>query len=257
HIRGETHQAAGGAALYTALAAHCAGADAALFAPRPKPMHPLLAPIEARTSWIGPVVQPRELPRLEIEHHGGGQATLLSAAWGAEEAMRPAQLPDDLTAYDAVHIAALGTAQRQLDFLRGCRARGARRISVGTYARVVYGETDAVRALLQAADLFFMNENEAKGLFGSVEAAQCAPGKLLFVTRGERGARVLVGDSVLDVEAAPALEIDPTGAGDTFCGATLAHLARGEQPVAAAREAVKFAALTLSQVGPGGLLAVR
>ena len=53
---------------------------------------------------------------------------------------------------------------------------------------LAYEQTDVVRRLFEEADLFFLNENEACGLFGSLDGAQTAPGKLLFVTLAERGA---------------------------------------------------------------------
>ena len=131
--------------------------------------------------------------------------------------------------------------------------RGAQRISAGTYGRAVYGETEAVRKLLALADLFFMNENEATGLFGTVDAARAAPGKLLFVTLGARGALVIQGDHVTHVPGMAAAELDPTGAGDTFCGATLAGLVRGEHPVMATRQAIALAAQMIGAVGPAAL----
>ncbi len=253
HIGGRTVRSAGGAGLYTALAAARLGADAAMLAPRPEPAPEPLLPALRRIRWLGPLTSPDGLPRFEIAHYGGGRAELLAAHWGAEAAMTPADLPADLSRVDLVHIAALGTAQRQLDFLRACRKRGARRISVGTYGRVVYGETAVVRSLFEQADLFFMNENEAGGLFGSVGAARTAAGKLLFVTLGERGALVIQGEHRTDVPGQGADEVDPTGAGDTFCGATLAGLSRGEHPVMAARQAVALAAEMIGAIGPAAL----
>ena len=253
YFAGQTAEAAGGAGMYTAVAAHRAGGRVVLFSPRPDPVpSPLVAVVE-RVEWIGPVVPPAELPHFEIAHHGGGKATLVNASWGAEARLSPDELPDDLSGYRLIHITALGTAQRQLDFLQACRRRGARRVSVGTYAKVVYGQTETVRALFEQADLFFMNENEANGLFGSVEAARTAAGKLLFVTLGEKGARVIQGDHATQVPTLAANELDPTGAGDTFCGATLAGLARGEHPVMAARRATPLAAQMIEQIGPRAL----
>jgi hypothetical protein len=52
----------------------------------------------------------------------------------------------------------------------------------------------------------------------------------------------------------PANEFDPTGAGDTFCGATLAHLAHGEHPVMAAQAAALLSAEMIGTVGPTRLL---
>jgi ribokinase len=253
HFGGQTVPSAGGAGLYTAAAAARAGATAAMFAPRPEPVPDVLQAALARIEWFGPIVSPDRLPRFEIAHYGDGKAALLNAAWGAEAQLSPAGLPADLSATAVVHIAALGTTGRQLDFLRACRQRGAMRLSAGTYGRAVYGDPEAVRSLFELADLFFMNENEANGLFGSADQARTAAGKLLFVTLGARGALAIQGDHVTHVPGQPAGELDPTGAGDTFCGATLAGLARGEHPAMAARQAVALAAQMIEQVGPAAL----
>jgi sugar/nucleoside kinase (ribokinase family) len=266
HFAGQMAHAAGGAGMYTALAAYRAGAQAGLFAPRPDPMPELLQPLAERLRWLGPTISPEVLPRLEIEHHGGGRATLLHASWGAESQLTPAIMPPTVTEASIIHIAALSTAQRQLDFLQAIREskraegresgeQGQRpRISVGTYARLVYGDPERVRRLFEKADLFFMNENEANGLFSSVDKAQTRTGALLFVTLGEAGALVIEGAQVTHVPGHPATALDPTGAGDTFCGATLAGLARGDSPLTAARQAVALATQTVSAVGPAALL---
>ena len=268
HFAGQMAHTAGGAGLYTALAAHHVGARAGLLAPKPDPMPSPLQPIAERVQWVGPLISPEDLPRLEIEHHGGGRATLVDASWGAEPELTPEIIPAELFEASVVHIAALSTAQRQLDFLQTLQRYGQANpnaagssvatrqslISVGTYARLAYGDTDRVRRLLAGADLFFMNENEAIGLFGRVDKARPRPGGLLFVTLGAAGALVIEGDHVTHVLGNPASELDPTGAGDTFCGATLAALARGETAVDAARRAVALAAKTVSAVGPAALL---
>jgi sugar/nucleoside kinase (ribokinase family) len=251
--------AAGGAGLYTALAAQRAGGRTYLWAPRPDPMPPLLQPVAERVNWSGPPIAPAELPHLEIVHHGEGRATLLHASWGAELQLVPEQSPSDLHQTDMIHIAALSTAQRQLEFVQAIQAaRGAHRhprISVGTYARLVQSEAVIVRQLVEHADFFFMNENEAKGLWGQVEHAQTRPDACLFITLGAEGALVISGDEVTHVPGRAAVEVDPTGAGDTFCGAALARLARGESPVTAAQYAVALAAQTVSAIGPAALLA--
>ncbi|MEZ4767636.1 MAG: carbohydrate kinase family protein [Caldilineales bacterium] len=253
HFNGQTVHSAGGAGLYTAAAAARAGALAAMVAPRPEPMPAALLPAAERIHWLGPAVPPDQLPHFEIAHYGGGKAELLRARWGAEARLHSAELPADLSSVSFVHVAALGTTQRQLDFVGAARQRGANRISAGTYGRAVSSETEDVRALLALADLFFMNENEAVGLFGSLEAAHTAPGKLLFVTLGAQGALVIQGSHVTPVPGMAANEMDPTGAGDTFCGATLAGLARGEHPVMAVRQAIALAAQMIGAVGPAAL----
>jgi sugar/nucleoside kinase (ribokinase family) len=198
------------------------------------------------------------LPRLEIAHHGGGGATLLNASWGAEALLVPEAMPPDVHHATFVHIAALRTAQRQFAFVQAIREAGngrlRPRISVGTYARLAYEDTATVRRIWTLADLFFMNENEANGLFGHVEQAHTRPGALLFVTLGARGVLVIEGQDVTHIAGRVVQEVDPTGAGDTFCGATLAGLAQGMAPVAAAAVAVELAARTVQAIGPTALL---
>ncbi|RMF00443.1 MAG: hypothetical protein D6768_12755, partial [Chloroflexi bacterium] len=90
---GRTVRAAGGAGLYTALAARKVGAVAGLFAPKPAELPPALAGAARQIAWIGPQIPAADLPRLEIAHHGQGQATLLDASWGAEAQLTPAAMP--------------------------------------------------------------------------------------------------------------------------------------------------------------------
>jgi ribokinase len=256
----QTIHTVGGAGLYTALAAAKAGADithATLFAPKPIEMPSALQPVAKLIEWIGPTCEANELPRLEIVHYGNGKAELKGASWGAELMMTPTELPGDLSGYAFVHIAALSSAQRQLEFLQACRQRGAAQISVGTYARLVHNESDTVRRLWTMADLFFMNENECKGLFGSVEAARESKtheNATLFVTLGEHGALVLHQQKRTTLPAQMASELDPTGAGDTFCGAVLAALTQGKEIVDAARIGAWWAAQTVTSPGPRALL---
>lgn len=252
---GQIIATAGGAAMYTALAAHRAGAKVTLLAVRPTPMLDELQPVAARVNWLGPEIPPEQIPKLEIAHYGGGKAQLLHASWGAEPLLTPDYLPQSLAEFDLVHIAALSNAARQREFLDACRARHAKYISVGVYARVVYGETETVRGLHRDADVFFMNENEARGLFGSVEAAHTSVGKWLFVTLGEHGVNVHDATAApVHVPALPVTEFDPTGAGDTFCGTTLVHWLNSASAVEAARAGCIAAAAEIQQAGPGWLL---
>ncbi len=260
HIGGCTYDTIGGAGLYTALAARRLGADVTLLAPRPTVMPSPFRPVEAQLHWLGPAIEANELPHLEIAHYGEGKAALLHASWGGEISLTPQCLPADLSGYSFVHIAALSSAQKMLEFLRACRARRAPRISAGTYFRIVQQETATVRAIFEQADLFFMNENEALGLWGSLRvaggvSARTREGGLLFITFDRRGAIVVEGDRVTPIPPEPARELDPTGAGDTFCGATLAGLAQGKSAVVSAHDAAVLAARKIEHIGPAFLLA--
>ncbi len=143
--------------------------------------------------------------------------------------------------------------ERQLELVRHFKAEG-RRVACGTYGGAVREAPDVVREIFAAADVFFCNRSEAIHLFGDLDAARTTPGKLLFVTLSAAGARVIQGRHLSDVPAVKAEELDPTGAGDTFCGTVLADLSSGAHPVQAARHGVAAAAEMVTAVGPAALL---
>ncbi len=249
---GQTVHSPGGAGLYTALAAARSGAHTGMFAPRPDPIPEPLKAAAGRIEWLGPDIPPDQLPSFEIAHYGGGRAALLNASWGGEMLITPENFPSSQIAASIVHIAALRTAERQLNFAKSIPKYSF--ISAGTYGKICASEPDTVRELINLCNFFFMNENEANLLYGGVDQVRAKPGQLIFVTLAGRGALVIQGDHVTHVPGHPASEFDPTGAGDTFCGATLAHLARGEHPLMAAQSAILLAAEMISAVGPARLL---
>ena len=254
HLDSQTIPSAGGAGMYTAMAAHRVGAQVSLFAPRPNPIPDILQPVAERLhEWLGPVVVPDQLPHFEISYRGG-RTEYITAFFGAESTLTPEMLPDDLSRYDCIHVVPLGDAQKQLTFIKTCRQRGAKCISAGTYLISVQNSPQIVRDIMRNTDLFFMNQSEAFTLFGSLETALTEPGKNLFITLGADGACIIQGNSKTFISSVPTTEIDPTGAGDTFCGATLAYLTQGKHPIMAAQHAVPLAAQMIAHVGPAALL---
>ncbi len=253
HFRGRTERSPGGAGLYTSLAASRAGARVTMLGPRPSPMPQELVPAAARIQWIGPVVRPEDLPTFEIAHAGAGQTQIEHIYWRAEAALSPANLTMLERVPDTVYCIGLTDPRRQLEFVTHLRSLD-RRVACGTYACAVSDHRSVVREILGLSDIFFCNEAEATGLFGSVEQARTRPGQILFITRGPRGARVVLGRHHEDVPAVGVRELDPTGAGDTFCGTVLALLARGEHPLVAADHGVAAAAEMVTGVGPETLL---
>ena len=78
-----------------------------------------------------------------------------------------------------------------------------------------------------------VNDSEARQLSGDyslVRAAQkiAAMGpKFIIIKKGEHGALLFHNDQVFSAPALPLEEVfDPTGAGDTFAGGFIAHLAK-------------------------------
>ncbi len=252
HFRGRTVRSAGGAGLYTALAAHRAGARVTMVGPRPEPVPEELAAAAERLDWRGPAVPPERLPSFEIAHLGGGRTELRGASWRAEAELSAATLPADLPE-GPVYCIPLTDPERQLELVRHFKTRG-RFVACGTYSGAVEQDARVVRQALAAADVFFCNRSEGIGLFGSLEAARTKAGKLLFITGSAEGARVVQGAYATDVPAPRVEELDPTGAGDAFCGTVLALLGRGVHPVLAARQGAAAAAETVTGVGPAALL---
>jgi hypothetical protein len=225
-----------------------------MFGPRPEPCPERLQPVARHlTEWLGPGFSPEELPQFEISYEKG-KTEYLKRSLGAETMISPAELPADLSKYDLVHVTPLGDSVRQLSFIRACRQRGARKISAGTGLFNAQEQPQSVRAVLEESDYFFMNKREAEAVCGSLESACTRPGKVLFVTLGEKGALVIQGDYTTEVSAVRSKVLDPTGAGDTFCGATNAYLIQGKHPVMAAQAATALAAEMIEHPGPTALL---
>jgi len=253
HLKDQTITSAGGGGIYTCLAAIRSGADAALFAPKAEPMPVEFINVASRLkAWIGPAIPAERMPRFEIEHRGD-KANYLKTFNDAEAELTCEMLPVDLSQYDFIHVTPLGDSQRQQEFLRACRERGARRLSAGTYPCTLREQPEVVRQNMALADVFFMNEEEACLLFGVLDQVKTTAGKLLFVTLGAKGALVVQGDEQTHIDAVHADVIDPTGAGDSFCGAVLAGLMTTLTPVTAAHKGSVLAAVTIGAIGPAGL----
>jgi ribokinase len=249
-----TVECAGGAGMYTAMAARRAGAQVSLFGPRPDPCPKRLKHVAGHLSeWLGPHIPPEQTPQFEISYREG-KTEYLKMSVDAEKMLSPTMLPADLSKYDLVHVTPLGDALEQLPFIQACRQRGAKQISAGTGLFIVDQHPGAVRRVIEQTDYFFMNIKEAKALFGSIETTNTKPGKVIYVTLGAQGACIIQGDASFLIPAVSTNELDPTGAGDTFCGATLANLLQKEHPIMAARHAVTLAAEMIAHVGPTALL---
>lgn len=92
---------------------------------------------------------------------------------------------------------------------------------------------DDLKQTLAMVDLLMVNDSEARELSGEyslVKAAakimQMGP-KYLIIKKGEHGALLFHGSKVFFAPALPLEEVfDPTGAGDTFAGGFIGHIAK-------------------------------
>jgi len=251
HVDGEPVPTAGGAGLYTSLAAARAGAEVTMLAPLPDPMPPELAPVLDLIRWVGPTVTPEELPRFEIAYDDDGAITTFREHVGAEPDMTPELLDLVTDLPGCAYCVPFLDARLQRRFVDALRARDCLTVGV-TYTQAAQLDTALVRDTLDLTDLSFCNAREAELLFRDDPAP--ASGRLRFVTRGAAGVTAFQGDHRTDIAGRPAVAVDPTGAGDTFCGTTIARLLVGDHPVEAARRGNAAAAEMVTAVGPTALL---
>ena len=89
--------------------------------------------------------------------------------------------------------------------------------------------------VLKLVDVLMVNDSEARELSGQYSLVKAAKEilkmgpKYLIIKKGEHGALLFHDDKVFVAPALPLEEVfDPTGAGDTFAGGFMGHIARTE-----------------------------
>lgn len=92
---------------------------------------------------------------------------------------------------------------------------------------------DELKAVLKKVDVLMVNDSEARQLSGEVSLVKAAKviqemgPRFLVIKKGEHGALLFHENKVFFAPALPLEEVfDPTGAGDTFAGGFIGHLAR-------------------------------
>jgi len=92
---------------------------------------------------------------------------------------------------------------------------------------------DDLQKVLSKVDLLMVNDSEARQLSGEFSLVKAARKimsmgpKYLIIKKGEHGALLFHGNEVFVAPALPLEEVfDPTGAGDTFAGGFIGHIAR-------------------------------
>lgn len=139
-------------------------------------------------------------------------------------------LGDDLAVVPFLFLANIDP-ELQLGVLRQMKRRP-RLVALDTMNFWIQGKREALARVLAEVDVVTINDGEARQLAGEpnlIKAARAIAAmgpKTVVVKRGEYGA-VLLADSHFFVVPAYPLEsvFDPTGAGDTFAGGFMGHLA--------------------------------
>jgi 2-dehydro-3-deoxygluconokinase len=200
-----------------------------------------------------------------VTHGPAGHAFSYLRAGSAASRMRPQDLPLDLIREARfVHASGISlaispcAADVVLAAFEAARAAGAK-VSFDANLRLKLWPFQRARALIGAAagiaDYFFPSLEDARTLSGLDDAgavldwAHGLGAKTVLLKLGADGVLVSDGARRERIPGVKVRAVDETGAGDCFCGATLARLAAGDTVWEAARYANAAAALATTGFG--------
>lgn len=138
-------------------------------------------------------------------------------------------LPDDYKTAQYVFLANIDP-ELQLDVLD--QVESPKLTVCDTMNFWISSKRDALLEVLSRVDVAFMNDAEARqltGLLSTIKAARAIQKmgpKTVIIKKGEHGALLFHGDEHFSAPSYPLEEIaDPTGAGDTFAGGFIGYIA--------------------------------
>lgn len=256
HGDGAAVRQPGGAAMYAALGARCAGAQTAIVASIgpdwPEGWTRALSDCGIKTHGVTRRADPTR--RTQILH---GPGVRQSPHFGREDwlAATLAHQPDSSSADGRVLVATpmpVGALAGILD------TAGDRSVVADTSEWVAGNQTAELIATLGRLTVFAPSCEETRLLCPGIDDDQAALalaalGPCIIQKRGAQGLVVVQGTDLHRLPAHPAQVVDPTGAGDAVVGAIAAGLARGLTPFAAAQAAMAVGAMAVSGLGPSGL----
>jgi 2-dehydro-3-deoxygluconokinase len=200
-----------------------------------------------------------------VTHAAKGHVFSYTRGGSAASRIRPQDLPMELLR-EARYVHASGismaistsAADSVLAAFESARSSG-NRVSFDPNLRLRLWPLARAGALIAAAisltDLFFPSIEDARILSGQDEAggildwAHRLGARSVFLTLGAEGVIVSDGADREKIPGIPVAPVDATGAGDCFCGATLARVAAGDSIWEAARYANAAAALATTGFG--------
>jgi 2-dehydro-3-deoxygluconokinase len=200
-----------------------------------------------------------------VRHGPQGHAFSYLRAGSAASRMRPEDVPPELLrGARFVHASGISMAisasacDTVLAAFETARAAGAL-VSFDANLRLKLWPLARARAMIGAAaaiaDHFFPSIDDARALSGLeqpdaiLDWAHRLGARTVYLKRGPEGVIVSDGARRERIAGCRVEAVDATGAGDCFCGATLARLAAGDAVFTAARYANAAAALTTTGFG--------
>lgn len=236
----------GGTSLYAALTAHCLGRRVAVVS----------APAELPDGWPDEITiafhASPSPPTFENRYTPQGRRQTLHAA---STPMTLADIPEAWRAAPIVHLGpVLGEIPETLTTafpgaLIGVTPQGWMRAWEPVLpGPVAYRPWRPDPAVLGQIGVLVLSIEDVKGDEAlAVEYARHCP--LVALTRGVQGATLFIRGVPNDIASFPAVERDPTGAGDVFAAALLVRLHETGDPLEAARFAACVAAASVEGLG--------
>jgi sugar/nucleoside kinase (ribokinase family) len=141
-------------------------------------------------------------------------------------------------------------------------------VALDTMNLWIHTTPDELLAVLRRVNALIINDSEVRDLTAETnvvkgaQAVQALGPRIVVVKKGEHGCLLFEGGGVFAVPAFPLADVvDPTGAGDTFAGGFMGHIARKDAADAATlREAAVHgtvvASFTCEAFGPNRLAAI-
>ncbi|HEU5178871.1 MAG TPA: sugar kinase [Burkholderiales bacterium] len=196
-----------------------------------------------------------------VSHGARGHVFSYLRAGSAASRLTPADLPDFIESARFVHASGISmaiSASAANTVLAAFRkAKG--EIAFDSNLRLKLWPLGRAREMIAAAaalaDYFFPSIEDARALSGKEEVeanlawAHALGAKTVFLKLGAEGVVVSDGEKTERIPGIRVKAVDATGAGDCFCGATLARLAAGDSIWDAARYANAAAALATTGFG--------
>jgi 1D-myo-inositol 3-kinase len=242
----------GGAGSYAALAGARLGVPTALVTVAP-PDDPLLEGLTGVPNLRVNLVPDPVMTTFALDYSGSTRQLFLRRR---ARALRPEDVPDS---FRAASVAYVGPVAAECDRALVASLK-ATFVGAGLQGWLRRAEPDGriVPALLpEALDpprlgcAILSVEDHPE--VNAIAARFASAGATVAITRGARGSTLLSAGEPLDIPAAPAREIDPTGAGDVFGVVLTLQLAAGASLQAAATTAATAAARVVEGPGLGRL----
>lgn len=262
---GTTVEALGGDAIFATLAARLGHGHAEWLAPIGNDLPATIAAELARADLSVDDQPHRELPtiRNRIRYDADGHRSW-DMLCSDDDFDRLSIRPRDVPAWvlDAAGVLVLAMSlQSQLELLPWLRANSTATIYLDLQEDYLDGHEQQLLELIGSCDVFMPSEVEATHLSGLADPGAAAR---FFQERGpdtiviklaERGCVIAAGAQLLAVPTQVVEPVDPTGAGDAFCGAFAAEHLRTGAVLAAAEAGARAARVAVSGPGVHALLA--